>query len=98
MPGEPTTSWWLDQSALPDLYWARVQTWDGHGFVVLDCDGRTTILENCGSPSAFMAEDEYVPYEELLADGAIPADTRPPGAASDEQLLSLMIVRRPLGG
>lgn len=72
-----TTRWWLDESALPDLVWARL-SWGPEGAEILASGGDVYTFESLPEAENWLSEDEYVPFDELLADGDIPPGTRPP--------------------
>jgi hypothetical protein len=72
--------WWLDESALPNLVWARLTHADAHR--VVDCDGKVHRFSDSRSALAWLAEDEYVPLREALTDGLVPPGTQPPDSRS----------------
>ena len=88
------TSWYLDWSALPQrLLWARLQAFSDGSAAVLDLDGRTHRFQSVVDARIWLAEDEYSRVEDLIEAGEVePVST--PQAASDKQLVPLMLVRR----
>ncbi len=85
------TSWWLDYSAVPDrLLWARLQVLDSGEAVVLDLDGRVNRFISKQEAVDWLSEDEYTQLSHLIEDGEVPADTLPPQAENDVELVSLM--------
>ena len=70
---------WLDQSALPELVWARLYS-GIDGWFVLDSDGKLGLFDSREEAVAWLVEDEYVPFGELVADGEVPADAAPPAS------------------
>jgi hypothetical protein len=87
------TSWWLDESALPDRFlWARLQVAEDGSAVVLDLDGVYHRFEDRQLAHYWLIEDEYSPWTELVQDGEIGADVTPPVATSDQELVPHMAV------
>lgn len=82
--------WWLDESALPDHVWARLREQDGEPVDVLDCDGRMAEFDSAAEARRFLEEDEYVPLEDLVAEGALPRTTRPPKGRTYGELIRNM--------
>lgn len=72
------TCWWLDESALPHLIWARQRILDDGGCEILSVDGDFLQFDSVREAQLWLAQDEYLPFEEILKDGEIPGDTMPP--------------------
>ena len=88
-------SWWLDWSALPDrLLWARLQVADDGSAVVLDLDGAYHRFPDRQAARFWLNEDEYSLLAHLVEDGEVGPDVVPPLAASDRELVPLMLVER----
>jgi hypothetical protein len=69
--------WWLDEASLPTLIWARL--FDGmDGWQVLCQDGSICLFESRSQAQSWLSHEEYVPYNELLAQGEVDASARPP--------------------
>jgi hypothetical protein len=91
-------SWWLDESALPDLLWARLRCFSDGRAEVLDLDGRYTQFASEDEARLFLLEDEYaqldrIAVENFIDAGMSPGVPRPPQAHSDVELVGLMTVR-----
>ena len=87
-------SWWLDASALPArLLWARLDVFADGSASVLDLDGRYHLFAERASAVLWLAEDEYESLAGLVADGSVGPGVAPPVAASDRQLVPLMVAR-----
>jgi hypothetical protein len=83
--------WWLDWSALPDRFWARLTVHnDGHA-EVLDLDGNVHLFASRQEAENWLSEDEYAPMDGLIEDGQLPAATVPPTAPSDAKLVMKMV-------
>lgn len=85
----------LDWSALPDLFWARIQIAADGSAIVLDLDGKYFYFPDRHTAELFLNEDEYSLLSHVIEDGEIEADLAPPKADSDRELVPLMLVRRP---
>ncbi len=88
------TTWWLDYSVAPSLYWARLTVFVDGAAEVLDLDGRTHRFRDEAAARDWLAEDEYTLWTNLLADGEIAADTEPPSAPDERTLVRLLRVER----
>lgn len=75
--GAPISEWWLDESSLPVLIWARVMSGQD-GLAVSDADGRLHLFESDEDAVRWLRQEEYAPLDELKRDGALPADLAPP--------------------
>lgn len=74
--------WWLDESALAHLVWARMmQSQDG--ITVRDIDGRLNLFETRDEAIAWLREDEYEMLSELVINGQVASDTMPPSCESN---------------
>ena len=79
MERECETSWWLDWSALPGLFWARMRTFPDGSAEVLDLDGWRHHFTDRESAVFWLSEDEYSQVEQLIKDGEVAPDVVPPG-------------------
>lgn len=69
--------WWLDDSALPSLIWARL-TLGLDGWLV-DCeDGTRHIFLTRGEALTWLREDEYETLTDLRAQCALNPQIKPP--------------------
>jgi hypothetical protein len=98
MPAHQGQEWWLDESALPDLVWARLRTFEDGKAEVLDMDGRISIFASAGDAANYLMEDEYVrpgsvDPEELNRLGLVPQDLAPPTHGDGPELCRQMHVR-----
>ena len=76
--GDILVQWWLDSSALPDLYWARLQI-NTHGTAeIRDLDDRIHHFSTIEEARQFLREDEYQPLHELIEEGLVSASTQHP--------------------
>jgi len=89
------TSWWLDWGALPDrLIWARLQVAQDGSAVVLDMDGVYHRFPDRREAGFWLNEDEYSLLAHLVDDGEVEPGVAPPVAASDRELVPLMLGER----
>jgi hypothetical protein len=90
-------SWWLDESALPDLLWARLRCFSDGRAEVLDLDGRLTQFTSADEARLFLLEDEYAQLDRIGVEDFIDVGMlgvpRPPHAHTDVELIGLMTVR-----
>ena len=98
----PAESWWLMECSLPDLNWARLRVARDGSAEVFDCDGKTHRFPSDAAARLWLAEDEFVAFDdleaaELVEQGLDPSRVRPPSGASDTALLPLMYVKAPTG-
>jgi hypothetical protein len=91
-PSPLSEEWWLDSSALPDLYWARLTIYSDESAEVLDLDGTYHDFESREDAAHWLREDEYSQLEELIEDGELPDTVTPPSAPSDAELVLQMLV------
>jgi hypothetical protein len=89
--------WWLDSSALPDLYWARLTIFDDGSAEVLDLDGTRHDFALREEAVHWLSEDEYSRMDDLIEDGELPDTTTPPSASSDAELVLQMLVHADRG-
>ena len=68
--------WWLDESALPHLLWARL-TRGQDGIMVHDTDGRLHLFKTVSDAAAWLRQDEYESLSQLKQDGVVAADLLP---------------------
>lgn len=80
------SEWWLDESALPDAYWALLRVLPDGDAVVLDLDGNRHSFDTIDGARRFLREEEYAPLAELDLD----ARYAPPTGSSDEELIARM--------
>lgn len=60
MKNDPyTESWYLMDSSLPDLNWARLRVFESGQAEVFDCDGRTTAFATEQDAKWWLLEDEF---------------------------------------
>lgn len=85
------TSWWLDWSALPDLFWARLQVAADGASIVLDLDGKYHYFPDRHAAHMWLNEDEYSLLAHLMDE--VEFEPTPPMAESDQALVPLMVVR-----
>jgi hypothetical protein len=69
--------WWLDTSALPDLYWALLVD-TGSGTMVRDMDGATHRFGDYAAAAHWLREDEYDRLDDLRADAELQPAANPP--------------------
>lgn len=86
--------WWLDASALPDLYWARLSVFSETCVEVFDLDGRYKYFDREGDAVAWLQEDEYERLGALVGEGRVESSVMSPAAPTDEELMPRMILRR----
>lgn len=71
--------WWLDESSLPRLTWARLRPMFDRGLVaVLDCDGKLWMFDGLEEARRWLREEEYESLADLKADGLVDPDLQPP--------------------
>ncbi len=71
--------WWIDEPALPDVRWARLQR--SGKTVVIECDGLFYGFASSGEALRWLNEEEYIPFTEALAGRLVPQETLPPQGA-----------------
>lgn len=91
--------WALDDSAFPDLLWARLHVHSEGRAVVFDCDGRYWLFPSRREALTWLSQDEYTLLDDLddedaAALGVPVGDLRAPSAATDRELVRHMVVRR----
>ncbi|MGE0667623.1 MAG: hypothetical protein AB7O49_13785 [Sphingomonadales bacterium] len=67
--------WWLDEPALPDLRWARLDALGSRAVIRV---GGTVM--NFASPEEalrWLAEEEFIPLPDAIAAGSVPPDVEP---------------------
>jgi hypothetical protein len=84
--------WWLDSSALPDLFWARLSLYSDGSADVLDLDGVYHEFSSREEAQYWLGEDEYKRMSDLIEDGELPPSIAPPTASSDAELVLKMLV------
>jgi hypothetical protein len=72
------TTWWLDTSALPELFWARLCVHGDGRAEVLDLDGRLHQFPDEDEARKWLREDEYDELDYLRECGDVPAALEPP--------------------
>jgi len=70
--------WWLDDSALPDLFWACLISSPGRSAIVLDLDGVQHTFADYRAAAAWLREDEYDLSSFLIGQSTIDIDVVPP--------------------
>ena len=85
--------WWLDDSALPDLFWACMITWPDGLASVLTPDGTEHRFDRMSAAYDWLREDEYDTLSFLVLDDKISRQTAPP-ADLIESILGLIEKRR----
>jgi hypothetical protein len=83
-------TWWLDRSALPDLFWARLRYYDARYAEVLDLDGQVHRFPTKEEAADWLREDEYSMLDDLIDDGEVSTETMQPTAPSDAELIPKM--------
>jgi hypothetical protein len=73
-------TWWLDEASLPELFWARLRVGDDAADV-LDSDGQLRPFATAGAARLWLLEDGYLPLDDLVRDGHVPADVAVPAAS-----------------
>ncbi len=73
-----SAQWWLDESALADLYWACLISLPGRGAVVVDLDGTEHAFAGYEAAVTWLREDEYEPILQLVERNEIASDVLPP--------------------
>ena len=68
--------WWLDEAALPARRWGQLVRIDEGSMIILS-EG-TLHFSSVHDALAWLAEEEYVPLADALADGRVPAQVIPP--------------------
>jgi hypothetical protein len=91
--------WWLDTSAFPDLFWARMRVFPDGKADVLDLDGKLRQFSSEEAARLDLLEDEYesvegIEDEDLNAVGLTLNDLVPPSGKDDGSLLPQMQIRR----
>jgi hypothetical protein len=89
------TEWWLDESSLPDIIWARLRVRADGSAEIFDCDGRTVAFSSGTEAANSLAEDEYVRLRAVDPDalatfGLSERELVPPSGSDDELLRSNM--------
>lgn len=87
-------TWWLDESALPDLLWACLRVYKNGAAEVLDLDGNTHEFDSEQDARLWLLEDEYSSLANLIKDGDVEPSVQPPEAATFESLVERMSRRR----
>lgn len=101
MPGDGhTDSWWLMDSSLPDLNWARLRVHADGRAEVFDCDGVTHRFPTEQAARLWLSEDEFVDFAALdgadaAALGVDPTAIAPPDGHDDATLRARMYVKAP---
>jgi hypothetical protein len=90
--------WWLDESSLPDVCWARLLVFPDGASEVMHADGHKTRFRSRDDAVNSLLEEEFVrptalEKEDLAKLGLRERDIEPPAAASDVALLASMSVR-----
>lgn len=75
-PGDQV-EWWLDVSALPDLYWAELAP-IAAGWMVRDLDGVEHPFTSHDAAIAWLREEEYAALDDLKREGEIPSSVVAP--------------------
>lgn len=86
------TTWWLDWGQLPrPLVCARLVVAADDSAVLLDCDGACHRFSNSVDAKHWLYEDEYSSLSDLVEEGEVSADLRPPSAPNEGALVDLMM-------
>lgn len=91
----PPEQWWL-ASLGRTLIWARLRVREAGTAEVLDSDGNTLNYDSEDTARAMLFDAEFVAWDGLDQDDALARgfsldDVAPPQAASDEDLVPLMV-------
>lgn len=70
-------TWWLDQAALPDLFWAAVVI-GLDGVRIHLQDGQIVLCDSVEDALHWLSEEEFLPLDDLRADAEVPPDLQPP--------------------
>jgi hypothetical protein len=89
--------WWLMETSLPNLNWARLQVFASGASEVFDMDGALHHFESERDARDWLFEDEFVSLsllkEDYEEDGEINlSKVYPPQANTDEELVKMMYV------
>lgn len=68
----PDIEWWLDQSALPDMIWARLILYFNGTALIIDCDTKNHLFESHRLARQWLTQEEYLPVADLIEDKAVP--------------------------
>ncbi len=74
----PEFEWWLDEAALPDLYWACLVRQPNGRAAVVDMDRRLHQFPSYDLAHDWLKQDEYEPCLTLIEIGRIDPSTAPP--------------------
>jgi hypothetical protein len=87
-------TWWLDESALPDLLWACLRVYENGAAEVLDLDGNIHQFDSEQEARFWLLEDEYSSFPNLIKDGDVEPLVQPREAATFESLVERMSRQR----
>ena len=85
--GDVLVEWWLDEPALPDLNWARLQINTDGTAEIFDVDGMTHFFGTIADARNWLSQEEYLPYAELLRDEVVGPEVSPPPSFLDKEAL-----------
>lgn len=75
-----TTEWWLDDSALPDLWWACLVEFGDNGAVVIDRDNKEHQFSCYDEAVEWLRGDEFDSLQNLVDVGSVDAKIKGPVA------------------
>lgn len=76
-PSHHLPEWWLDQAALPQLFWAAV-VMGLDGIRLHLQDGQMILFDDPDDVIHWLSEEEFSPLDDLRADGEVARDLKPP--------------------
>jgi hypothetical protein len=98
MGSAESTEWWLDETSLPDVLWARLRVLADGSAEVFDCDGRTVPFPSRAEAANSLLEDEYLPLRsidpKILSDFGISERELVPPVGEDDALIRPHMCRR----
>ena len=91
--------WWIDTSAFPNLFWARLRVFPNGSADVFDLDGRLRCFPSEATARLDLLEDEYEPADRIEDDvlaeaGLMRGELVPPSGQDDAELLARMQILR----
>jgi hypothetical protein len=94
-PASRKVEWWLDASAFPELFWARLTAYEDGSAQVFDLNGRHHPFDSVEKARLWLAEDEYESLDGLIREGTLDSSVAPPSGLTDRDLLPQMVGRLP---
>jgi hypothetical protein len=89
------TTWWLDDSALPDrLLWGRIQVLENGTATALHYEFGLRHFPNVDEAESWLREDEFSSLADSIEDGLVePTTILPEGESLEELLANIVVVR-----